>query len=106
MALIRISRPGEPTRLIDIGSAYGHIDGQNNGGSIVVGGPAAPPIMPTPQKDLDRNARNRTINRERKAVCLREMATGVPCGRTLGHKDSCRSRQWMDRKAASIRSGL
>lgn len=38
------------------------------------------------------------------AVCGRVMAFGAgQCGRTAGHRNGCRSREWMDARAARMR---
>ena len=102
--VIRIARPGEPVRFIDKGPSYGRIYGQNYGGSIAIGGPAAPNPAPTPPSQIARAAVNRARRKaEAAGLCGRTIPSGT-CARARGHGYSCRTRDWLDRRAAAYRA--
>jgi hypothetical protein len=107
LMVIRIARPGEPTRFVDMGPAHGRVFGGNYGGSIVIGGAATPNPAPTPPSQIARAARNK-LRRKAQAmgICGRSMKTGGICARALGHGSSCRDRAWMDRRAIAQRTTM
>ena len=104
MALVRLSRPGLPTDYIDLGPATGRIHGQSYGGTSLTAALPPPAITsPTQDKDRIRNARNRELRKAAAAgLCGRAIPSGT-CARARGHGYSCRTREWLDRRAAAYR---
>ena len=106
MAALRISRPGEPTQLLDLGPAVGRIIHSRGPvyGTVAVGiGPAMSPRLPSPSK-----AAGATERWAKVPVCGHLMPKlGETCARKVGHsKDDHRStrnmqdirrRRWAER---------
>jgi len=116
VSALRLSRPGEPTQLVDLGPAVGRIIHSRGPvyGSVAVA--VAPPrnhmtadeAERARAKDREYYARHKAEVRERqnarreanKPRCAKWMPIlKVTCGRRPGHRDSCRSRQVMDDEA-------
>lgn len=107
MSALRISRRGYETVLIDQGPANPYPWGKRRpGGQLVTGQKAAP--LPIPATTGERRAQmaqyvaRRTAEAE--GLCGRKMEKrSGTCARAKGHTDTCRTRDWMDRKAVKVR---
>lgn len=108
MSALRVSRPGQPTELIDLGPAVGrtlHTRGAITGGMLVVA--QGIKRVPTEAEVAAARARGRRYyenHREEVRIAQNERREQMKprcgrwmpiiresCGRRPGHKDSCRS---------------
>lgn len=105
MSALRISRPGYPTELVVLEPAVGritHTRGAVYGGTIVVGGKPSKAITTVSDARKAQMAAYRSQAKVRCPKILRQI--GEQCGRSAGHRDSCRSVEVMAADARRRRS--
>ena len=108
MSALRISRPGQETLLIDQGPSNSRPWGARSiGGQMVTARHAVP--LPVPATTGQRRAQIAAYHAKKRAEAGGECGLKMKrrsgyCALVKGHKDSCRTRDWMDRKAAEVRS--
>lgn len=103
MSALRLSVPGQPTRLIDLGPAVAYVTAQPGGirGSGTLEPSTGPKVSaPISQARREQMAAYKATHR---ATCGRPIREGL-CARAPGHRPVCRTRAMMERQAMARRS--
>lgn len=111
MAALRLSHPGQPTELVDLGPGVGrttHTRGKVYGGVIVTAAPSQRRgvnlVSERRKAQLDAAHARYAMNRPKCGKVL--PIVGGTCARKPDHADSCRSQRALDIDAQRRRTGL